>query len=221
MHKKISPFYIVFLVGLLLGTLTSYAMAEEDWVIVQKAVDGDTLRLKDGRSVRLIGIDAPEIDHKSHHHEPMALESWRYLRELSEGKRVRLELDQSPHDSYGRILAYVYDSNGCMLNQQVVANGFAHVLYQPPDIKAYEILLAAQRLALNAHEGKWRTMSWEEGLFIGNPRSKRFHLLQCPSVAKSNPKYLICFQTQRQAFWEGYAPCRQCLSPIKKELKHK
>lgn len=220
MLKKITPFCIVCLVALLLGTLTSLALAEENWVIVQKAVDGDTLRLRDGRSVRLVGIDAPEIDHRSHHHESMALESWRYLRKLSDGKRLRLELDQSAQDSYGRILAYVYDSNGCLLNQQIVANGFAHVLYQPPDTKAYEILLAAQRLALEANEGKWRTMSWEEGPFVANTRSKRFHLLQCPSTAQSNPKYLIRFRTQRQAFWDGYAPCRRCLSPIKKELKH-
>lgn len=217
MVKKLPSFYIVLLVVFLLGALNSHAMADENWVIVQKAVDGDTLRLRDGRSVRLVGIDAPEIDHKTHHHEPMALESWRYLRELSEGKRVRLEMDQSAHDSYGRILAYVYDTSGRMLNQQIVANGFAHVLYQPPDIKAYEILLAAQRQALEGNEGKWRNMRGEGGPFIGNPRSKRFHLLQCPSVAKTNPKHLIHIQTQRQAFWDGYAPCRRCLSPIKKK----
>ena len=40
------------------------------WIEVKDAVDGDTLRLTDGRLVRYLGIDAPEIDHKTGRADP-------------------------------------------------------------------------------------------------------------------------------------------------------
>ncbi len=202
--------------GLLLGAIQSLGSQDGRWVMVQKAVDGDTLRLQDGRSVRLLGIDAPEIDHENGKHQYMALEAWRFVSKLTNGKRIRLEKDQSDHDSYGRILAYAFDSNGQMLNQQIVANGFAHVLYLQPDVKAHETLLGAQRQAMKNQQGKWRNFNREQGTLVGNARSKRFHQPECPSASKIASKSKIRFETEREAFWAGYAPCRRCLSWQKK-----
>ncbi len=39
-------------------------------VEVARVVDGDTVRLRDGRSVRLIGINAPELAHNGRTTEP-------------------------------------------------------------------------------------------------------------------------------------------------------
>jgi micrococcal nuclease len=167
--------------------------------------------------VRLIGIDAPEIDHENGNHEPMALESWRFVSKLTNGKRVRLEMDQSRYDSYGRVLAYVFDSNGQMLNQQIIANGYAHVLYLHPDVRSYEALLMAQRQAMLHNEGKWGHIQWVEGSFVGNPRSKRFHRPECASAREIAKKNRVPFETERQAFWKGFAPCRRCLSGLKKK----
>lgn len=203
-------------VALLLGAIQSLGSQDGRWVMVQKAVDGDTLRLQDGRSVRLVGIDAPEIDHENGNHQYMALEALRFVSKLTNGKRIRLEKDQSEHDSYGRILAYAFDSTGQMLNQQIVANGFAHVLYLQPDVKAHETLLGAQRQAMTNKQGKWQKFNWEQGTFAGNARSKRFHQPECPSARKIASKSKIFFETEREAFWAGYAPCRRCLSWQKK-----
>ncbi|MBF3305298.1 thermonuclease family protein, partial [Pseudomonas aeruginosa] len=41
-------------------------------VEVARVVDGDTVRLRDGRSVRLIGINAPELAHNGRTTEPFA-----------------------------------------------------------------------------------------------------------------------------------------------------
>ena len=216
MNKVFKLLIYMAVAGFLMGTIQSFGGQDECWVMVQKAVDGDTLRLQNGRSVRLIGIDTPEIDHEKGNHESMALEAWRYLSQLTNGKRVCLKKDQSDHDSYGRTLAYAYDSNGQMLNQQIVANGFAHVLYLPPDIKAYEELLGAQRQAMTDRRGKWRDFHWERGSFVGNSGSKRFHTSECPSARKITSKSKVLFETEREAFWAGYAPCRRCLSWQKK-----
>jgi endonuclease YncB( thermonuclease family) len=51
-------------------------------VKVRHVVDGDTLRLEDGRSVRLIGLNAPELGRKGRAAEPFAEAARRRLREL-------------------------------------------------------------------------------------------------------------------------------------------
>ncbi len=192
-------------------------MEKGTWATVQKAVDGDTLRLVNGKSVRLIGIDAPEIDHENQNHEPMAMEAWRFLSSMTNGKRVRLVQGQAHLDSYGRILAYVYDPEGRMLNFQMVEKGLAHVLYLYPDVQAFEKLLGAQRQALKNKQGKWRNFKWEQGPFVGNHRTKRFHRPDCSSAQTINSKHSVLLKNEREALWEGYAPCRQCLSFAKKK----
>lgn len=64
-----------------------------------RVVDGDTIHLKDGRKVRLLDIDAPEIK------QPWGLQSKKFLADLIEGKEI--ELIGSRKDRYGRTLATV------------------------------------------------------------------------------------------------------------------
>lgn len=51
-------------------------------VHVQRVVDGDTVRLKDGRSVRMIGINAPETGKKGRSGEPFAVAAHQRLQAL-------------------------------------------------------------------------------------------------------------------------------------------
>ncbi|HEX5034512.1 MAG TPA: thermonuclease family protein [bacterium] len=96
-------------------------LAKEDWQWVQKIYDGDTLRLKGGQKVRLLGIDTPELhpseklyrDARRSHQDAakiqeLGAQSYEVTRELLKGRLVRLELDETTRDKYGRILAYVY-----------------------------------------------------------------------------------------------------------------
>ncbi|EJT84889.1 nuclease [Pseudomonas putida S11] len=81
---------------------------------VRQVVDGDTLRLVDGRSVRLIGINAPEIGRNGRTSEPYAEAARQRLQALvkaSDG-RVGLEPGVESKDKYGRTLAHIYGRNG-------------------------------------------------------------------------------------------------------------
>ncbi len=93
---------------------------------VKRVVDGDTLVLSDGRRVRLIGVDTPEVhasaklkrDAERTRHDARAIQQLgrraeMFVKALIEGRSVRLEFDQhnKSHrnkDRYGRTLAYVY-----------------------------------------------------------------------------------------------------------------
>ena len=74
-------------------------------VVVLRVTDGDTLQLRDGRRIRLVQIDAPEID------ECFATASTRMLaRRLPAGTRVLIARDPTldGRDDYGRLLRYVF-----------------------------------------------------------------------------------------------------------------
>lgn len=77
------------------------------WVAVRQVVDGDTLRLVDGRSVRLIGINAPEMGRKGRTSEPYAEAARRRLQALVKANddRVGLVPGVEGKDKYGRTLA--------------------------------------------------------------------------------------------------------------------
>ena len=51
-------------------------------VAVQRVVDGDTLRLSDGRSVRMIGLNTPELGKKGRADEPFAVTARKRLEAL-------------------------------------------------------------------------------------------------------------------------------------------
>src|SRR4051794_28356599 len=77
--------------------------ARSPGVLVTRVIDGDTLVIADGRHVRLIGIDTPEKDECGYRAATVA------LRELVEGRRVRLPNPRSVQDQdrYDRLLRYV------------------------------------------------------------------------------------------------------------------
>src|SRR5262245_34070256 len=77
-------------------------------VVVATVVDGDTIELRNGRRVRLLQIDTPELGS----HECYAREAAAALRELlPAGSVVRLTADPKLDrlDRYGRLLRYVFE----------------------------------------------------------------------------------------------------------------
>jgi len=67
-----------------------------------------------------------------------------------------LELDVQERDKHGRLLAYVYLSDGRMLNEEIVKAGYAYALSVPPNVKYRERFLMAFREALQYKRGLWR-----------------------------------------------------------------
>ena len=69
---------------------------------------------------------------------------------------VRIELDVQARDKYGSLLAYVYLSNGKMLNEEIVKAGYANLMTIPPNVKYQETFLRAYREARENKRGLWR-----------------------------------------------------------------
>jgi endonuclease YncB( thermonuclease family) len=120
----------------------------EDTGLVKEVVDGDTIILSGGRTVRLIGINAPE-------HEMYFFEEARdALKAIVYGREVILEKDVSETDRYGRLLRYVY-ADGLFVNLEIVNRGFANSYTYPPDVKYTDKFLEAERHARGHELGLW------------------------------------------------------------------
>ncbi len=126
-------------------------------VLVTRVVDGDTAEvLLDGREVRVrfIGIDTPETVAPDQPVECYGKQASAYTTSRVEGRTVRLEFDVERTDRYGRTLAYVWIGDE-LLNETLVAEGYAVVSTFPPDVGYVDRFVAAQRDAREAGRGLW------------------------------------------------------------------
>jgi micrococcal nuclease len=160
------------LLTLIISLLLTPTFAE-DLVTVKKVIDGDTLKVNYKgmeENVRLIGIDAPESGpNKKAKNDAqrsgkdlktitaMGKEATNYVKSLVKpGDTVKIEFDVQKRDKYGRLLAYVYLSNGEMLNEEIVKDGYAYLMTIPPNVKYQERFLKAYREARESRRGLWK-----------------------------------------------------------------
>ena len=121
---------------------------------VSRVIDGDTIRLTNGKSVRLLQIDTPELQ-ESECYGTQAKQALTRL--LPRGTRVTLQSDPGLDkvDQYGRLLRYVI-KRGTNLNIQLVRLGAASVwFYQGEQGRYASQLLAAAEAAQASSRGLW------------------------------------------------------------------
>lgn len=129
---------------------------------VFKVVDGDTIRIDDGKTtVRILGIDTPETKDPRKPVQCWGPEASAWAAEqLSVGSEVRLLPDptQDEVDRYGRVLAYVaFQRDGAWLDYSVEAarTGNARVYVYDSKVQKYAEIAAAQAEAIEKRIGLW------------------------------------------------------------------
>jgi micrococcal nuclease len=127
---------------------------------VLRVVDGDTIVVSIGgksETVRLIGIDTPETVDPRKAVQCFGKEASDKTKELLAGQRVMLEKDpsQGERDKYGRLLAYVYRSDGLSINKYLVEQGYAHEYTYNAPYKYQAEFKAAEAEARQQGSGLW------------------------------------------------------------------
>jgi endonuclease YncB( thermonuclease family) len=144
----------------IIATLTlAHPVGAGEKAVVSKVIDGDTVVLVGGNTVRYIGIDTPEVRHRQgkrwvYNPQPFAEAATAENRRLVAGKQVWLETDSQKRDRYGRRLAYVYLGEK-MVNEHLVRQGLARAKTYPPNRRHEKRLKAAQNDAKRAGRGIW------------------------------------------------------------------
>lgn len=142
-----------------IATQSSTLGLEGEKVLVTQVVDGDTLKIESGQTVRLIGIDTPETKDPRRPVGCFGKQASNETKSLLLNKVVILQKDVSETDKYQRLLRYVYlpleDGSTLFVQDYLVREGFAKVLTYPPDVKYNEQLREAEKFAREENIGLW------------------------------------------------------------------
>lgn len=155
MKKRIKVLIIITLVcstaWLLSFSFESQAAAT---VEIERIIDGDTFIAKiDGitETVRLIGIDAPELG------DCFASQATRILRQQLFNHTIWIAEGDEPRDPYGRLLAYVFQDDGTFVNLEMVKAGAATAERVSPNVDYANLIGTAHDEAYIAQRGGWKT----------------------------------------------------------------
>jgi micrococcal nuclease len=179
--------------------------------LVVQIVDGDTLMLAGGAKVRVLGIDAPELERDGRPADFLAHKAKATLGDLTLNKTIALEYDRLRYDHYGRLLAYLWLPDHTLVNAELVRQGLARVYFITPNLRYQKVLLTAQQEAIGAQRGVWQNLlKQDEAFYLGNRQSLRLHRPKCPLAAKMAKTNQVRFTSLKEAYLQGYSPCRGC-----------
>jgi micrococcal nuclease len=124
---------------------------------VASVIDGDSLTLGDGRTVRMVGIQAPKLPkgRPNFAEWPFAREAQAALSGLIEGRTVALYFGGTRQDRYGRVLAQLARDDGLWIQGELLRRGLARVYAFPDNRAAAAAMLALEREARAERRGLW------------------------------------------------------------------
>jgi len=166
---------------------------------VATVTDGDTLHLRDGRSVRFIGINAPEIGRKGRPSEPFAQQARAAVqRMLGRDAVVGLRFDRERRDRYGRLLAHVYSADGRSLEAGLLSRGLAAQIVVPPNLSELDCYRAAEREARSAGRGVWGSIYRPLPVATLSRDVRGFRLIRGRIVTVADSKYSVWLNFPRR-----------------------
>jgi endonuclease YncB( thermonuclease family) len=158
-ERNIVPLLLLVLIVLSPSVLSAIC-PRVDWektVVVKQINDGDTITLENGKLVRFIGINTPEINYRNiSASAPYALKAKALVeRYVKVGDKVNLVFDKSKRDKYGRLLAYVYSKTGRNLAVLQLQAGYAKQWVIGKNDRFWRCFQKAERKARIRKKGVW------------------------------------------------------------------
>lgn len=193
-----------------------------------EVIDGDTIKVQwkqNGKikkeTIRLLLIDAPELNHPKWGEQPFGPEAKRYLEKLIENANtVTIEKDQTTRDKYNRFLAHVYVDD-TSVQESLLEKGYVRVAYvEQPNTKYLKEYQRAEKEAQEKGLGIWSIENYAQedgfhpevadqsddsakGKFVASKNSDVYHPVGCSVVKTIKPNNRIYFQTEEEAKASG------------------
>ena len=145
---------LMTLVVILGGSYFYFSGQQASEVYIERVIDGDTVETAAGDSIRLLGVDTPEIDWENNNSEFYAEEAREFTIKNLDDQKVLLEYDQDREDQYGRTLAYIYH-DGQNFNQKLLQEGYATLMIVEPNDKYESEFKNAAAEARKSKKGIW------------------------------------------------------------------
>lgn len=228
----------VLVLGILVLSFTSFALAASFKAKVIHVADGDTITvLTDTRQqikVRVNGIDCPEKG------QAFGSKAKRYTQALVKGERVTIQ--PYKHDRYGRTIADVLLTDGRNLAHELLKAGYAWWFFKYSDDEHLgQLETKAKRAKVGLWKDRYPMPPWiyrhRTELFIepnapssspessvqmadptpsflggvrGNRRSKIYHRPDCPNYHDISVRNRVLFESAQAAEEAGYRLARNC-----------
>jgi micrococcal nuclease len=135
----------------------TYRENVESRIWVKRVINGNTLLLSSGEQVELIGIKTSVTRRFTKSVSTYMKEASLFIKQLVEGKKIRLEFDWETKGRYGRLLAYVYLMDGTFLNAEIIKQGYGFAYTKYP-FKYVEEFRQYEREARENGRGLWKEM---------------------------------------------------------------
>jgi micrococcal nuclease len=132
-------------------------------VEVAHVYDGDTVKLVDGRHLRFIGINTPEIGHHGQANQALATQARSFLDELlnAHNRILNLQPGREEHDHYGRQLAHAFLEDGSNVAVRLLDAGLATTLVVPPNSWSVDCYQQHENNARAARLGVWSLPAYQ------------------------------------------------------------
>ena len=167
-RKRLWIWWLVFIALVVLIVLLALSVdslrkpaesAQPGLYSVSQFIDGDTIAVDMNGSVetiRMIGVDTPETHNPDTPVQCYGQEATDYTKRLIGLDKVRLQADplNTNRDRYERLLRYVYLTDGTLLEEKIIENGYGFAYTQFPFSKAIQFK-AKEVFAKSAGRGLW------------------------------------------------------------------
>ena len=144
-----------------------FALADDTCTLNKKAghyesvqldyvVDGDTIWLKDGRKVRILGINTPEIEWEDKPGDPFGDDAKRAAKSfLLKEKQLILQTDAGKKDHYGRTLGHLFRPDGNSLSAYLLKQGLAFQIFNESTNIYQDCFVRVEQKARKESKGVW------------------------------------------------------------------
>ncbi|MFK5915613.1 MAG: thermonuclease family protein [Woeseiaceae bacterium] len=129
----------------------------EETVTVSYVYDGDTIKLSDGRKLRLIGVNTPERGRDGKADEPFYLAAKQHLEKIIElnNHQVKLITGKEKHDRYQRLLAHIFTKDNKNISEDIIRNGLGYMISIAPNLHFLSCYQQAEQQAKSQQRGFW------------------------------------------------------------------
>ncbi len=124
---------------------------------VTNVYDGDTIKLANGQSIRLIGINTPEMNYNKGTPEPYAKKAKHFLSRKVLNQKIGLKFDVERKDRYKRVLAHIFLKDGTNLQYSLLEKGYASNISIPPNLWLQRCYKVAEQIAKKSKKGIWKS----------------------------------------------------------------
>ncbi|MGD8785367.1 MAG: thermonuclease family protein [Thioalkalispiraceae bacterium] len=136
--------------------------AYDEVVTLAKVYDGDTIKLTDGRKVRFIAVNSPEMGHLERPEQAYAQEAKATIQHLlAKSPVLRLKFGKVKKDRYKRILAHVFTEDGQNLAATLIRRGLGFAIVVPPNTWNVDCYFSLEAEAKTEGKGIWGHASYE------------------------------------------------------------